>query len=543
MFIISSVASLAAKVVTLTVAVALAAAGLQEHVQPNHFLLLCRDNATLNQNINENNEIGFCISWEDCFNSTNNLQQKFRICKHSETSFHLYFLLGLTVSTIFALLATFKLHKISDYEKLFQDSKSFLFLFPTKPVVHRKLLLDTVKKNKTELLKDILKSHTKKTAYSHMMALFKNIRKNQEGPVNSETIVKAKYLDRANPKGYTPLHISCMKGYSESTESLINAGANINITDPANSTALHIACNIGSDKCTDLILKSHLHHAEVNKTNYAGYAALHLACIMGSEKCTELIIQANGDVEKADHDGNTALHLACKMGSEKCTDLIIKSGAKVNKANSHGNTALHLACISGSDKCIQLLFQAGATLQSNSEGEEPDFFGEDPSQAKIRHLTVLAFRIKEQADRGKLEKRYAFEVVFNKGKSQRSLWELLETVLWKSWHWEIAEWQHKVGLMHRVENSSLAMALVGWKKFEGEEAGRREKREEDMTKSIMQRGFRIPLETVPEGEQEELEAAVEDWNKYHNVKCEYPLQCLVSSVVCVCSMIFCKRQK
>ena len=254
MFLISSLSSLAAKVVTLAMAVVLAAAGLQGKIQPNHFLVLCRDNSSLNNDT----DIVYCTSWEDCFTYTDNLQQKFRICNDSETAFRLYLFLGLTVSTLLAILATYKLHKISDYKKLFQDSKSFLLL-PTQPVVHRKLLLDTVAENNTTLLEDILTSHTRKTTYDYMvsmMAWLKNICSRGEEAVNIETLVKADFVDRADPKGNTALHISCIKGYSECTKKLITAGANVNIPDPSNNTALKLACINGFDKCTQLLLQA-----------------------------------------------------------------------------------------------------------------------------------------------------------------------------------------------------------------------------------------------------------------------------------------------
>ena len=84
-------------------------------------------------------------------------------------------------------------------------------------MVHRKLLLDTVEQDNTELLEDIMNSHTKRTAYDYIMALIKNIRQSQEEPVNSETKGNAEFLGRANPQGQTPLHISCMKDHSDCT--------------------------------------------------------------------------------------------------------------------------------------------------------------------------------------------------------------------------------------------------------------------------------------------------------------------------------------
>ena len=82
-----------------------------------------------------------------------------------------------------------------------------------------------------------------------------------------------------------------------------------------------------------------------------------------------------------------------------------------------------------------------------------------------------------------------------------------------------------------MENPGLAVALVRWR--EGEEVGRREGEERELTNGILMGGFNIPLETLPEEEQEELKAAVEDWNKEHTVQCEYPLKCPVFSVLCL----------
>ena len=128
---------------------------------------------------------------------------------------------------------------------------------------------------------------------------------------------------------------------------------------------------------------------------------------------------------------------------------------------------------------------------------------------------------------GKLEKSQAFNVLFSKGKTQKSLWELIENVVGEGWQWELAEWQHKLGLKHCVENHGLAIDLLRWREGEGEEAGRRER---EVTEGIMKRGVNIPLEIVPEEEQDELEAYVKHWNKKHTVKCEYPLKYRASSV-------------
>ena len=75
LFLTSAITSLAAKVVTLTTAAVLAVVGFQEKIQPNHFIVLCRDINRLEQSNNETN-IVFCTSWEDCFNPTVNLQKK-----------------------------------------------------------------------------------------------------------------------------------------------------------------------------------------------------------------------------------------------------------------------------------------------------------------------------------------------------------------------------------------------------------------------------------------------------------------------------------
>ena len=89
--------------------------------------------------------------------------------------------------------------------------------------------------------------------------------------------------------------------------------------------------------------------------------------------------------------------------------------------------------------CLGLLIHAGATLKSNSSGDMPDMFGEDPSQTKINDLTKIAFGMIGLAGKGKLEKRNAFDFLHHKGKTQRSLWELLGARQWdySEWPWRL----------------------------------------------------------------------------------------------------------
>ncbi|XP_050431900.1 ankyrin repeat domain-containing protein 27-like [Adelges cooleyi] len=114
------------------------------------------------------------------------------------------------------------------------------------------------------------------------------------------------YVNCANNKGYTPLHVAAMHGQNDIVNMLIKHGSDINaVTTSEQFTALHLA----------------VQHS-MNET---------VIILLSSEKC---------DVNKQDHCGNSVLHYACASGNASLVTLIHKYGADWTVINKSFTSAL-----------------------------------------------------------------------------------------------------------------------------------------------------------------------------------------------------------
>lgn len=85
-------------------------------------------------------------------------------------------------------------------------------------------------------------------------------------------------VEKRNERGETALHIASKRGDIAEVKKLINAGANVNVTDYAGWTALHEACNRGHQTIARLLLKA---GANVNVQGMDNDTPLHDAATSG----------------------------------------------------------------------------------------------------------------------------------------------------------------------------------------------------------------------------------------------------------------------
>lgn len=156
-FLISSIASLVAKVVLLATAVCLAYSGLLPNIHKNHFLLWCHSNETRPMG----SDIEMCsFSNGSCFSDiAQNITQKMRLCEpHVETPLRLCILAAVIISSLFYLLATYRLHRLSDFLVCYRETKTLMWFVPTEPYVHRSLLLKMINEGEIQYLKEVLET-------------------------------------------------------------------------------------------------------------------------------------------------------------------------------------------------------------------------------------------------------------------------------------------------------------------------------------------------------------------------------------------------
>ena len=195
---------------------------------------------------------------------------------------------------------------------------------------------------------------------------------------------------------------------------ILEAGADVNVTDDSRFTTLQQAVMHGHDKCAELLVKkgadvNAVHRgmgkgaeanspdkttrdvfamlqipltmrernnkigidpllksgANVNKTSNM-FTALHMAVVNNHTKCVDLLIKLGADVKAVDIHNNSVLHMAVYSGSYQNIVLIIKAGACVNMTNDHSSTVLVKYVVENMNpdmKIIELLIAAGETVQ------------------------------------------------------------------------------------------------------------------------------------------------------------------------------------
>jgi len=225
LFLVSGVTSLLFKVLLLLLAVTLAGSGLQPHIYERPFLLFCFDqhSPVLNKtgitpckysedqcrpptnltnkarifkalsavemavlqykriltDINDDNLEKLNVASDflshvitskaeihEALESAGiwKMQQRIRICEENETPFRLCLLAGLLVVILLASYATYRLHRIADYQELFNSSKTVMGCIPCPQfrVIHRSLMFEAIKLSlffkDQKLLKKILEA-------------------------------------------------------------------------------------------------------------------------------------------------------------------------------------------------------------------------------------------------------------------------------------------------------------------------------------------------------------------------------------------------
>jgi ankyrin repeat protein len=122
-------------------------------------------------------------------------------------------------------------------------------------------------------------------------------------------------LDLHSAEGFPPLLLAATFGHRETTEYLLDQGANINITSlpPTEATALHAALFEGQIETARLLIER---GADVtikrgnNGWPRAGWTALHYAAGCGLAELIEPLIACGADLCALDEDGRTPLDVA-----------------------------------------------------------------------------------------------------------------------------------------------------------------------------------------------------------------------------------------
>ncbi|XP_078375371.1 uncharacterized protein LOC144658781 isoform X1 [Oculina patagonica] len=174
-------------------------------------------------------------------------------------------------------------------------------------------------------------------------------------------------LDLTDENGVTALHRAIIHGHTDVVHTLLGACCSVDKIDENGNTALHEAAWNGYSKCVELLVAA---KCDVNIHNRTGYTSLHLAA--QNSHCTTLKVLLDGGCNPLakNNYGDTPLHIAVRYGHVEVCNILMETKINVSEQNNDGNTPLHIAASMGHEKLTEMLLNAGSeTTEKNNVGD------------------------------------------------------------------------------------------------------------------------------------------------------------------------------
>ena len=184
--------------------------------------------------------------------------------------------------------------------------------------------------------------------------------------VHSDDLEMARLLIRAGARvnsanqdyGVTPLSLACTNGSAPMIETLLEAGADANITVREGETPLMTAARTGKLEAVNVLLARTV---DVNvKEIWNGQTALMWAIAEGHAPVAQALVDAGADIHARSNGGFTPLLFAVRKGSLDIVRLLLARGADVNQATPENATPLLVAVLNGHADLVDLLLDKGA---------------------------------------------------------------------------------------------------------------------------------------------------------------------------------------
>lgn len=188
-------------------------------------------------------------------------------------------------------------------------------------------------------------------------------------PIPGEGVFYQDFEEPNSVDGKNFLHLAVEKGQSETAETLIAGGADIEAKTSYGNTPLLCALDLLQADTAGLLLEN---GADVNAANSMGDTALHYTTDDRLRDTSELLIVGGLDVNVRNDANDTPLYCAARDGAKAVVELLLSEGADINAAKPDGRTALHAAAFHNHIEIVELLIANGADINTRTtEGHTP----------------------------------------------------------------------------------------------------------------------------------------------------------------------------
>jgi ankyrin repeat protein len=151
---------------------------------------------------------------------------------------------------------------------------------------------------------------------------------------------------------------AAMNGDAKAVRSLVRQPGALSAAHPDGMTALHWAVQRRDLPLTDLLLDA---GADIQLTNRTGAKPLYLAALNGDGAIIERLLEAGEDANAVlTAEGETVLMLTAHTGNAAAVELLLQRGAEVNAQQLRGQTALMWAAAEGHTTVVETLLEHGA---------------------------------------------------------------------------------------------------------------------------------------------------------------------------------------
>lgn len=174
--------------------------------------------------------------------------------------------------------------------------------------------------------------------------------------------------DISNKSRETPLYKACERKNAEAVRILVQYHADTNHRCNRGWTALHESVSRNDLEVMEILVSG---GAKVEAKNVYSITPLFVAAQSGQLEALRFLAKHGADINTQASDSASALYEACKNEHEDVVEFLLSQGADANKANKDGLLPLHVASKKGNYRIVQMLLPVTSRTRVRRSGISP----------------------------------------------------------------------------------------------------------------------------------------------------------------------------
>uniref|UniRef100_G1U7B7 Ankyrin repeat and SOCS box containing 2 n=1 Tax=Oryctolagus cuniculus TaxID=9986 RepID=G1U7B7_RABIT len=189
-------------------------------------------------------------------------------------------------------------------------------------------------------------------------------------------------IDQRTLQEETALYLATCRGHLDCVLSLLQAGAEPDISNKSRETPLYKACERKNAEAVRILVQHNSVSrndlevmeilvgggAKVESKTPCGITPLFVAAQSGQLDALRFLAKHGADINTQASDSASALYEACKNEHEEVVEFLLSQGADANRANKDGLLPLHMASKKGNYRIVQMLLPVTSRTRIRRDG-------------------------------------------------------------------------------------------------------------------------------------------------------------------------------